>query len=261
MKMKSMATVSFGAVALMVAGMAPAAAQSNDDKPVFTYVAEYRMKAGKGQDFWAYFEKTAQPILDQMVADGSLLEWGRTAMVVHTADGMTDSMWWCARSEGTLFKVIEKLAAAPRPANATDAVEKHADKVLQSLVFKTGGKAASAAYLETSTHIVKPGKGREWFEAFKRFQQPVYEKLLAEGTILGYGIDRELIHTAPGGLRGVWVLLPSAEAMDKEGDAFDAAFAGRSPEEGRMMQAAMAELVDSSKHRDGVERVIRYVRK
>jgi hypothetical protein len=241
-------------------GATPMAAQTQADAPVYTYVAEYRLKPGKGADFWTYFEKTTQPVLDQLVADGTLLEWGRSASVVHTVDGMSDYLWFCSKTVGGTQKTLEKIMTA-RPANVVDAVEKHSDRLLQSLIFKTGSKRSSTGYLETSNHFVKPGKGREWFEMFKRFQQPVYEKLLAGGVILGYGIDREYVHTMSGGYRGVWVLLPDADAIDKEAAAFDAEFSGRSPEEGRMMQSAMAEMTVADQHRDGIERVLKYVRK
>ncbi len=57
----------------------------------------------------------------------------------------------------------------------------------------------------------------------------------------------------------MWVLLPDVEAIDKESAAFDAE--GRSPEERRMMQSAVADMTDAQHHRDGLERVFKYVRK
>jgi hypothetical protein len=234
------------------------AAQPTTDEPVFTYVAEYRLKPGKTADFWGYFEKITQPILDQLVADGTLLEWGRSSSVVHTADGMSEYLWYCAKTVGGTQKALEKIMA-PRPANVVDSIEKHSDRLFQSLIFKIGSKRATTGYLQTSSYVVKPGRAREWLEGFKRYQQPVYEKLMAGGVILGYGVDREYVHSGPSGFRNVWVFLPDADAIDKESAAFEAD--GRSPEERRMIQAAVVEMTDSELHRDGLERVVKYVRK
>jgi hypothetical protein len=174
---------------------------------------------------------------------------------------MSDSFWLCAKSVGATQKAMEKLTSGPRPANVVDAIEKHSDRLLESLIFRVGSKRVSSGYLETSTYIVKPGRGRDWLDSFKRFRQPVYEKLLANGTILGYGIDRELIHTGSGGYRGLWVLLADADAIDKESDAWNAEFSKRSPEEARLLQAAQAELAEGDKHRDSLDRVAKWVRK
>lgn len=236
------------------------AAQTGQEATVFTYVAEYRFKPGKAADFWEYFEKAAQPVLDQLVADGTLQEWGRSSSVVHTVDGMTDSFWLCAKSVGATQKAIEKLMG-PRPANVVDAIEKHSDRLLESIIFRVGSKRVATGYLETHSYVVKPGRGQDWLDLFKRYQQPVYERLLASGVILGYGIDREAIHTGPSGYRGIWVLLADAEALDKEGEAWDAESAKQSPEDGRLRQGAIADMTLSDQHRDGLDRVSRWVRK
>jgi hypothetical protein len=255
-----MKAASGAAILALCLGAIPLAAQEQSEKPIYTYVAEYKLKPGKDAEFWAYFEKTTQPLLDQLVADGTLLEWARTSSIVHTADAMPESLWFCTRSVGSVTKVLEKIAAA-RPSNVVDAIDKHNDRLLESVVFKTGAKRGTSGYLETSRYTVKPGRGKEWLDAFKRFYQPVFENLLEKGAIMGYGIDREYVHTMPTGYRGLWVLLPDSDAIDTQSAAFDTAFNARSPEEGRAIQMSLADMTVEDEHRDGLERVVRYVRK
>jgi hypothetical protein len=235
---------------------APLAAQDKD-QTIYTYVALWRVPRAKTAAYQSFFEKTDQPILDRLVADGSLREWGRTTTLLHSVDGMTDGVWFCATSFTGIQKVLAELAKVDStPLN--DLVEKHQDEFLESMIFRTGNSKATSGFLEESVYYVKPGKAEEWFSLWKKWMQPIYEKLLADGTIVGYGVDRESYHTTTPAYRSMWVIAEWAEAVDRATAAFEAEMGKRSKEEQKSIQLQMQEVLEPGTHRDNLDRVIHY---
>ena len=194
---------------LVLPSLAVPAAAQDKDQTIYTYVAEWRIPRAKSAAFQAFFEKTDKPILDRLLADGSIKEWGRTTTLLHSTDGMTDGVWWCATSFTGIEKVLAEIGKIDSSA-LNDMVEKHQDHFLESLIFRTGNSKATSGFLDESAYYVKPGKAEDWLNLWKKWMQPVYEKMLADGTIMGYGIDHEAYHTMTPAYRGVWVVTDSA---------------------------------------------------
>jgi hypothetical protein len=180
--------------------------------------------------------------------------------MIHTED-MSEGVWMCAKSEAAIVKTLDKLTANPQPQSIADIIAHHHDSYRQSQVFRIGSKRASSGYLLTGEIAVKPGRRDEWLATYKRFAQPVFEKLLTDGDILGYGVDQEHYYTRPPGIRSTWVLVASPEAIDKVEAAFNAAEAARNPQENRMINLAYADMVDAPKIRTNLLRVTKWVRK
>jgi hypothetical protein len=246
----------YGALMLLSCAVNPLAAQPKEPT-VYTYIAEFRVSRAKAAAFNSFFEQTDQAVLDRLVADGTIREWGRTSTLVHSEDGMTDGIWWSSTTFSGIDKVLEELGKA-NSSSLADLVDKHADHYMESIVFRTGSSKATSGFLQESTYVVKPGKGEEWFGLWKKWMQPVYEKALADGTIVGYGIDRESLHTMAAGYRSVWVIVDSASAADKLDEAFDAAMGKLSPEERKTMSLQNQELLEPGTHRDNLYKVIHY---
>lgn len=229
------------------------------EQPIYTFVAEWNVPRAQWAEFSSFWEKNSKPVLDRMVADGTLIEWGRTATLVHTQEGATHSSWWSATTiAGTQQVLAELLKLQP---SAPVAGARHRDYLLRSLVYRMRPGSPSAGYLLLSYTQVQPGKGREWRELWDKYMKPTYEQLLADGTIAGYGVDVEHVHTRSTGGRYLWVFAPNAEALDKLETAFAAARGNFSPEASRGIGAAFAEVTVADAHRDSLERVLDYVRK
>ncbi len=242
---------------LVLPSLAVPAAAQDKDQTIYTYVAEWRIPRAKSAAFQAFFEKTDKPILDRLLADGSIKEWGRTTTLLHSTDGMTDGVWWCATSFAGIEKVLAEIGKIDSSA-LNDMVEKHQDHFLESLIFRTGNSKATSGFLDESAYYVKPGKAEDWLNLWKKWMQPVYEKMLADGTIMGYGIDHEAYHTMTPAYRGVWVVTDSPEAEDKVSAAFEAAMNARSKEERRTVGLQMQEVLEPGTHRDNLDRVLYY---
>jgi hypothetical protein len=229
------------------------------ERPLYTFVAEWNVPRAQWAEFSSYWEKNAKPVLDRMVAGGTLVEWGRSVAVVHTEEGATHSAWWSAATLGGTQRVLEELLKIPPNPAMTGA--RHRDYLLRSLVYRVRPGSASSGYFHLSYTEVRPGKGREWRELWDKYSKPTLEQLLADGTIAGYGLDVEHVHTRSTGGRYAWVFAANAEALDKVEAAFEAARGKLTPEANRGIAAAFAEATVPDAHRDSLERVIEYVHK
>ncbi len=230
------------------------------EQTVYTYVATWQVQRAHWGEFEAAMLKNAKPVFDRLMADGTLVEWGFDTTELHTLDGMTHSSWWVATSQAAIVKTLDELMKMPENP-ASGAVTKHRDLFLRSLAYniRMGGK--QPAYDTVSSYMVKPGKSAEWLNFFNTFDKPIFDQLLADGTIQGYGVDEEDFHTDSPGERDIWVLFTDPSAMDKVDAAFEAA---RSKVPGPAVQAvgeAFNGLVDVGAHRDDLSRIISYAHK
>jgi hypothetical protein len=231
------------------------AVAQQQDQTVYTYVSQFRVPAAKRGDFAFQFNQYAKPVLDRLLADGAILNWGRSAPVVHTANGMTDTVWWCANQVSGAVKVLEEVAKAKMPPSVAEA---HQDALLQSMIFKTRESSATSGYLYVSDWTFQTGKAGAWMDAFDKYDKPVYEGLLASGDILGYGVNFEFVHTADPRSRSVWVLVENAESADKVTAAMAAARSVRTPSERTAFEQTNAEILVPDAHRDSLDTVVEF---
>ena len=82
--------------------------------------------------------------------------------------------------------------------------------------------------------------------------------MVTKGTLDGYSIDIEDVHTDNPGYRFVVTLSPNIAAEDTFGAAFDAADAKRTPEERKTLALQQAELLEPGTHRDLFAKIIRH---
>jgi hypothetical protein len=238
-----------------------AALAQQQEAPVYTYVAEWTVERARWGDFSAFLDKNTKPVLNRLVSDGTILEWGSTENTIHTDERSTHSVWWAAPAFSGTQRVLDELAKVPGGTGAQPGITKHRDYLLRSIIFRSRHSGETTGYLLTSYNVVKPGKGREWRELWEKNTKPALENLLEQRTILGYGLDVEHVHTGNPGGRYAWIVAPNAEAVDKVNAAFDAIQQKLTPEARREMGAAYLEVSAPEAHRDGLERIVNYVRK
>jgi hypothetical protein len=263
--MKSLkATLMAGALLLSLA--APVLSQ---DQPLYTRIASWNLARMHWADFEKDFKKNQQPVMEKLLADGVITQYGVDAVTVHTADGQTHSTWFSSRSLANLEKALDTLVAASeklgpeerRRQNTDFAGEKHRDFIVRSLVHKVRPANQDKGYDMASFFTVKPGKGPEYLELWNKYNKPTLEQLLAEGTISAYGLDVEQVHTNSPLERVMWFVMPNAEALDKIEAAFEAARNKVDAVERRAIGALFAEVTEPGTHRDAMFRIIRYAAK
>jgi len=250
-----------------VLGLAVVSTVRAEDQPVvYTRVAQWQI----ARPHWGAYEKdllkNTVPVMEKLLAEGVIIEFGADQTTVHSPDGYTHSTWFCSKSLAGLEKALDtlvesesKLTPEERRKQDTDfAGTKHADLILRSVQFRNRTIKTDKGYGTVSVQKMLPGKGQEYQELWDKYTKPILEQLYKDGAVTGYGIDTELVHTGDQSLRFFWQVMPDAAALDKVEAAFDAARQKRTPEERRAIGQAFAELRDGAAHRDSQANIIYY---
>lgn len=238
------------------------AATAQDTSP-FGYLAEFQVKPGKGSEFVALVKKYNKPLFERLAAEGTVLAWGLDARVVHEEGATTHMLWWVTADLSGMDKVFAGFEAREVPEEdeekfrQTVDLAKHHDHITRSILENVSESEPSAPlYTRWSFVKVKRGKGSEWRELVEKYSKPVLDKLVEDGTIYGYGIDVEWIHTDDPGWRAIWVLTTSLGAHDKVRAAFRAAAQERSQEEREAIGEMFRKITEGGVHRDSLWRAI-----
>jgi len=255
------------AVVAGLLGLAVVSPVRAEDQPVvYTRVAQWQIARPNWGAYEKDLKKNTVPVMEKLLADGVIIEFGADRTTVHTPDGFTHSTWFCAKSLANLEKALDtlvesesKLTPEERRKQDTDfAGTKHADMILRSVLFRNRTAKMEKGYDTVSVQRMLPGKQQQYQELFDKYTKPILEQLYADGAVTAYGVDAELVHTGDPSLRFFWQVLPDADALDKVEAAFAAARQKRSPEERRAIGQAFVELRDATAHRDAQANIIYY---
>src|SRR5512137_2266519 len=165
------------AVALVcLVALLPLPASAQQAAPVgYTFVAEWDAPRDKWPEVAAFAEKNWRPLLERLVADGTLTDFGIYETVVHEADGNTHGLWWSAKSLASIEKA--RLEAIKIPAAPGLAAARHRDYLLRTLLGKGGMASGTGAYLRVATTVIQPGKGAQWLALWQKYNQPLSDQL------------------------------------------------------------------------------------
>lgn len=226
----------------------PVRAQSDEKEkpPMYTYVAEWGVQRAD----WPAYEKAnaaTKQIFDKLVADGTIVEYGTYRSLVHREGEPTHGEWWTANSLANLMKALATLTTAVNNPDLGKilAASKHSDLVLVSRQYNGKPGTFENVYLRGGGYKEKEGHGETLEKALKSYIVPSLEKMLADGAINGYAVDREAIHTDDPNYFWIVVSANGAEGLDKFYAALEAA--GKANPTGG---PAFGSAEDSSAHRD-----------
>ena len=245
--------------ALLVAGAVwgPVGAQGQPgagEQPVYTYVALWGVPRQQWGDIEKFF-KDAQPALNKLVADGTIVAWGNGRNWVHDDSGLTHLNWVTASSFEKIKRALDVIRdALPQPAAFSAA--KHADVMLRAPIHGAKPGASGTGMLWVAEYQVKPDQMDEFSRLFEEDIKPLFDEQMAAGSILSYSLYFQAVHSGPGGTVTITYVLPDAAAIDKFQAAL-AAYGERHPETGPAMQATM----DITAHRDYVYELINFAQK
>lgn len=270
------------AVLLALVCAAGAAAQQMP-QPVVVYT-DYTIKPGKEADFMDVVSKVGAPVRDKLMKDGVIMAWGVEVPLNRGAYGSTTHTIWYAvadwagieKVQAAMVAQIQKIGADDakaaeeakkknqKPAMSTmeranDAwdASKTRDWYARDIVFATGSGPAPAGVLPFTRYgfvQAKPGKGGDYREAWEKYNKPVYDSLVKDGTIAAYGLSVEEVKTTNDFTHFSWYAMTSLSASDKLRAAFMADRAKRSAEEREAIGATFAALIDSTASRGLVTR-------
>ena len=251
-----------GLVLAAVSFAAPAFAQTPpaDAPRPYTFVAQWDVPRAQWGNWVSDFDKNTRPVLEKLAADGTLISWGAYEAVVHTPEGMTHGVWWGSLTYAGIEKARQELVKSSAASASLAAATGHRDYLLRSQAGMAKPGTGSATML-VSTFVVKPDQRQQWRQLFDKYNKATYDDLVAKGTILGYSMHAEDVHTDNPGVRFVVLVAPSAEGMDQARAATDAINAKRTPEERRTIGLQMDATMEPGTHRDIFANVIRYWQK
>jgi hypothetical protein len=243
----SVRRVMVGVAGLAVLGMTATLASAQTDevkeKPrLYKYVSYWTFPRAHWGDVDKDNATGNQKILAPALADGTLVGYGDGENQVHSAESFTHANWWQANSMAGLMKVLEAFhkgggSSSPLLVSST----KHWDQVYVSRFYDWKAGSWKGAYWRTATYKLKPDApdADDAVRTLSSFYVPLFEKLLADGTIVEYEIDREVFHTTDSRAQVVFAfLMPSAQGLDKLNAAIGAALGKNSligPAFGSMM--------------------------
>lgn len=230
----------------VLAANVPLAAQGMEQgkDPVYIYVAEWEVPRAQ----WGEMTKqndAQRPVLDKLVADGTLIGYGQFSSMIHAEGSPTHGSWFSARSQGGLLKALEAFYARPDVTSPVLANSKHWDYFLVTRHYNGHSGTFKGAYLVGGTWDVKPGQARAYTELIGKTIVPVMEQMLKDGLIHWYSVDWQNFHTDNPGRSSFVYVAANADAVDKVDKAIDAAL-----EKHAGLGAAFGSLVDMASHRD-----------
>ena len=98
----------------------------------------------------------------------------------------------------------------------------------------------------------------EYQKNFKQYDQPVFEKLLADGVITEWGSDAEGVHTAEGATHSTWFSEKSIASLERALEEVQNGMSKMSPEEREAIMRAYEEVTVDGSHRDDMSRILHY---
>jgi hypothetical protein len=130
------------------------------------------------------------------------------------------------------------------------------DWLTTDLVFQVGPNPAAGVLPVTRYNFtkVKPGKGNDYRRTWEKYNKPIFDKLLAEGVILAFGLSTEAIKTDGDFTHFVWIATANMAGLDKIAAAIAADRARRTEDERNSIAQAFNDVTEPDKARSVVTR-------
>lgn len=253
--------------------------QQTQPQPL-TFYYDYTVRPGQEEEFMNLVKTVGAPVRDKLMADGVILAWGIETPVLRYPGGTTHLIWFSVANWSGVEKVLngmeaqlQKLATeeAKRSESAHASKQKPAmttaerqrevfdmsktrDWLARDIVTNFGPPPAAGTLPVTRYNFikVKPGKNAEYRSTWEKYNKPVFDKLVADGAVLAYGLSVEEVKTDGDFTHFVWMATADMSGFDKIAAAFAADRARRTSEE----QSSIAELFNSVTEPDKARSVV-----
>ena len=254
--------------ALMVVS-SPAAAQTPGETVVFSRIANWQIARPNWDAYTADLKKNTIPVLEKLLADGVLTEYGVASATIHTPDGYTHTTWYSSKTIAGLEKALaaildadKKLSPADRRRGDTDfAGTKHADQLVRSRIISGKTTTLSSGYITVGIDQIQPGKELAYNDRVEKLLKPIVAPLASSGAVVSFGIDTEFIHTGDANMRSRWYIVPNADGLDKVAGAVKTYMDGLSSADREAYEKSSQEVLVGSAHRDELYEIIAYASK
>jgi len=244
--------VGLGLLASMTAVSAPNPPQSMSDKKpaIYTYVSLF----GVPRANWTEYEKAGEKggkNSQSLVNDGTLLSWGDAAVEVHEGNDAPNYVSWLSSSSvAGIMKALDSVRTNAPPTSSIN-YTMHADELSVSHVYNYKAGAPAAKFLLVQSWKIKPGHGDDWNELFNKHRKADLDALVDSGTLVGYSVEEDLIHTGAPGFESMVLEFPNADSIDKYYASID-----QLHDKDPLFGVAFVGIQESAEHRDHLMRVL-----
>jgi hypothetical protein len=268
----------FCLLAILLSCISSAAQQAKPQPLIFWYV--YTIQPGKEDEFLDLVKTVGQPVRDKLMADGVVQAWGVQASMLRVPGEGTHWIWYVVADWSGIEKVDAAMRAQIAKFSSTDSMapagkkgqkpagsvsdrlreiadmSKTHDYVTRELVSNESSATPAGVlpYTRYGFVKVKPGKGGDYRKAWEKYNKPVFDKLIADGVVLGYGLDVEEVRTSGEFTHFTWVDTKDLAGMDKLRTAFIADREHRTQEEQDAIANLFGSLLDADASRASVAR-------
>jgi hypothetical protein len=248
-----------------------------------TFYYDYKVNPGKEEEYMNLIKAVGAPVRDKLMAEGVVMAWGVEVPILRYPGGTTHLIWFSVENWAGVEKVLKAMDAqlariaadetkttqtSPRTKSSMTTAErirdvldtsKTRDWLTRDIVFAATTTPPAAGVLPYTRYgfvKVKPGKGAEYRRTWEKYNKPVYDKLVADGVILAYGLGVEEVKTDGEFTHFSWVATPTMAASDKVIAAFNEDRRRRSEEERTAIAELFTSLIEPDKSRQMVTRAI-----
>ena len=261
---------------------AAAGQQAQPQPQSLTFYYGYSVVPGKEEEFMTLVKTVGGPVRDKLMADGVVSAWGVETPVLRYPGGHTHLIWFDVANLAGVEKVLDGMEAqlaklAAEDAKAAEAarankqkppmttaertrevfdMSKTRDWLMRDLVSGYGPPppAGVLPFIRYNFVKVKAGKGGDYRRAWEKYTKPIYDKLVADGVVLAYGLAEEAVKTDGDFTHFVWVATANMAAADKIRPAIAADRARRSEEERTAITDLFDSLIEPDKNRSVITR-------
>lgn len=263
---------------LLLLCSAAAAQQPTPTPGPLTFYYDYTVFPGKENELNTLINTVGAPVRDKLMAEGVVMAWGMETPILRYPGGTTHLIWFSVANWEGVEKVLNAMEARQAKLAADEAAaargrqrpmmttaerarsvfdgSKTRDWLIRDLVANYGPppKAGVLPFIRYNFVKVRPGKGADYRRTWEKYNKPVFDRLIADGTVLAYGLAQEEVKTDGDWTHFVWIATPSMAAADKIGPAFAADRARRSEKDRNEITEAFLESTEPDKARSMVTR-------
>lgn len=263
---------------LLLLCSAVAGQQPSPTPGALTFYYDYTVFPGKENELTTLINTVGAPVRDKLMAEGVVMAWGMETPILRYPGGTTHLIWFSVANwegvekvlnamEARLAKLATDEAAAARgrqrpmmtTAERSRSVfdgSKTRDWLIRDIVANYGPppKAGVLPFIRYNFIKARPGKGADYRRTWEKYNKPVLDRLVADGTVVAYGLAQEEVKTDGDWTHFVWIATPTMAAADKVGPAFAADRARRSEKDRNEITEAFLEATEPDKARSMVTR-------
>ena len=255
--------------------------QQTQPQPL-TFYYDYTVRPGQEAEFNELVKTVGAPVRDKLMADGVILAWGIETPVLRYPGGTTHLIWFSVANWGGVDKVLSGMEAQLQKMAAEDAkrvesahaskqkppmttaerqqavfdMSKTRDWLARDLVSNYGPNPPAGTLPITRYNFikVKPGMSADYRRTWEKYNKPVFDKLIADGALLAYGLSVEEVKTDGDFTHFVWMATSDMAGLEKIAAAFASDRARRTEDEQKSIADLFASVTEPDKARSVVTR-------